>query len=596
MDYQVSARKYRPATFQDVIGQPHVVQTLSNAIASKRIAHAFLFSGTRGVGKTTMARILAKALNCEKGPTATPCDTCVNCREITQGNSVDVIEIDGASNTGVDDVREVRENVKFTPFHGHYRIYIIDEVHMLSTSAFNALLKTLEEPPAHVVFIFATTEIHKIPATILSRCQHYNFRRIPHAEIIQRLRFVAQQDGLALEDRSLSAIARASEGSMRDALSILDQAVAFAGKNVTHSNLETLLGTVPQEHVRAMIAAVIAKNSPAVVSIVAQVLDQGHDLRAYCADLVEYARHMLVAAVVPSAQELRSLIETPEEDLRQIVVDAKAFTVEQAQELFRILSQAEDALRLSAHPRFVLESASIRAARLLAGGTAVSTAPTMATPTPPRQAAPVTAPAAPGRPPSGHSPAAQAKPMTQTQSVSTPRPAFPPGAPPKPAPPKLSAQPASATPAPAAPPPAAPPIQLNWEQVVERVSDKHPNIGTFLEMGSLLGIEGNQLMIGYPASASVARSMVEKPDNQQLITALCAELAGRPVRLKIVELTRGQTAAPSPAQARAEKARSQKDALLEQTRAHPLVKQARDVFGSDVVDVRQATPRKETAP
>ncbi len=596
MDYQVSARKYRPATFQDVIGQPHVVQTLSNAIASKRIAHAFLFSGTRGVGKTTMARILAKALNCEKGPTATPCDTCVNCREITQGNSVDVIEIDGASNTGVDDVREVRENVKFTPFHGHYRIYIIDEVHMLSTSAFNALLKTLEEPPAHVVFIFATTEIHKIPATILSRCQHYNFRRIPHAEIIQRLRFVAQQDGLALEDRSLSAIARASEGSMRDALSILDQAVAFAGKNVTHSNLETLLGTVPQEHVRAMIAAVIAKNSPAVVSIVAQVLDQGHDLRAYCADLVEYARHMLVAAVVPSAQELRSLIETPEEDLRQIVVDAKAFTVEQAQELFRILSQAEDALRLSAHPRFVLESASIRAARLLAGGTAVSTAPTMATPTPPRQAAPVTAPAAPGRPPSGHSPAAQAKPMTQTQSVSTPRPAFPPGAPPKPAPPKLSAQPASATPAPAAPPPAAPPIQLNWEQVVERVSDKHPNIGTFLEMGSLLGIEGNQLMIGYPASASVARSMVEKPDNQQLITALCAELAGRPVRLKLVELTRGQTAAPSPAQARAEKARSQKDALLEQTRAHPLVKQARDVFGSDVVDVRQATPRKETAP
>jgi DNA polymerase-3 subunit gamma/tau len=367
MDYQVSARKYRPATFQDVIGQPHVVQTLSNAIASNRIAHAFLFSGTRGVGKTTMARILAKALNCEKGPTATPCDACVNCREITQGNSVDVIEIDGASNTGVDDVREIRENVKFTPFHGHYRIYIIDEVHMLSTSAFNALLKTLEEPPAHVVFIFATTEIHKIPATILSRCQHYNFRRIPHAEIIQRLRFVAQQDGLALEDRSLSAIARASEGSMRDALSILDQAVAFAGKNVTHSDLETLLGTVPQEHVRAMIAAVVAKDSPAAVNIVAQVLDQGHDLRAYCADLVEYARHMLVAAVVPSAQELRSLVETPEEDLRQIVADAKAFTVEQTQELFRILSQAEDALRLSAHPRFVLESAAIRAARLVYG-------------------------------------------------------------------------------------------------------------------------------------------------------------------------------------------------------------------------------------
>ncbi len=595
MDYQVSARKYRPATFRDVIGQPHVVQTLSNAIASKRIAHAFLFSGTRGVGKTTMARILAKALNCEQGPTATPCDTCVNCREITQGNSVDVIEIDGASNTGVDDVREIRENVKFTPFHGHYRIYIIDEVHMLSTSAFNALLKTLEEPPAHVVFIFATTEIHKIPATILSRCQHYNFRRIPHAEIVQRLRFVAQQDGLTVEDRSLSSIARASDGSMRDALSILDQVVAFAGKTVKHGDLETLLGTVPQEHVRAMIAAIIAKDGPAAVGVIAQLLDQGHDFRAYCADLVEYARHMLVAAVVPAAQDLRSLIEAPEEDVRQIVANAKAFTVEQAHELFRILSQAEDALRLSAHPRFVLESAAIRAARLLASGTSAPAAPAVAHPAPPRQATAPAAPFAPGRPTSGYSQTAQAKSMSQTRPApsSTPPPA--PVASPKPAPPTLPAQPANTKPAQAAPPPAPPPLQLNWEQVVEHVSGRHPNVGAFLEMGTLLGIEGNQLTIGYPSNALVARGMIEKPDNQQLITSLCAELAGRPVRLKIVELADGQTAAPSPAQSRAAKARSQKDALLEQTRAHPLVKQARDVFGSDLVDVRQAAPRKETA-
>jgi len=577
MDYQVSARKYRPGTFQDVVGQPHVVQTLANAIASKRIAHAFLFSGTRGVGKTTMARILAKALNCEQGPTATPCDACANCQEIAQGTSVDVIEIDGASNTGVDDVREIRENVKFTPFRGHYRIYIIDEVHMLSTSAFNALLKTLEEPPAHVVFIFATTEIHKIPATILSRCQHYNFRRIPRAEIIQRLRFVAKQDGLTVEDRSLSAIARASEGSMRDALSVLDQAVAFAGKNVTHSNLETLLGAVPQEHVRAMIGAVIAQDSPAAVGVIAQLLDQGHDLRAYCADLVEYARHMLVAAVVPAAQELQSLIEAPEDDMRQIIADAKTFSVEQVQELFRILSHAEDALRLSAHPRFVLESAAIRATRLLAAGTPAAAAPTAANQAP-RQAVPQAAPA---------------RPAAQTPSVSPP--ARPPAAPPKPAPPRSSLQPAGAKPSQAAPPPAPPPVQLNWEQVVEHVSGRHPNIGAFLEQGTLLGIDGNQLMIGYPANASIARGMMEKPDNQQLITALCAELAGRPVRLRIVELADGQTAAPSPAQVRAAKARSQKDALLEQTRAHPLAKQARDVFGSDVVDIRHTASRKETA-
>src|SRR4026208_804195 len=252
MDYQVSARKYRPGTFDDVIGQPHVVQTLVNAMTTKRIAQAYLFSGTRGVGKTTVARILAKALNCEQGPTGMPCGICVNCMEIAQGHSVDVIEIDGASNTSVDDVREIRENVKFSPFKGTYRVYIIDEVHMLSNSAFNALLKTLEEPPSHVVFIFATTEIHKIPATILSRCQHYNFRRISKAEIVLRLRHIVERDGLAIEDRSLMALARASEGSMRDGLSLLDQVIAFGGKSIVHTDLETLLGAGPPELLRPL--------------------------------------------------------------------------------------------------------------------------------------------------------------------------------------------------------------------------------------------------------------------------------------------------------------------------------------------------------
>jgi DNA polymerase-3 subunit gamma/tau len=225
MEFQVSARKYRPTTFEEVMGQTHVVQTLTNAITRQRVAHAYVFSGMRGVGKTTVARILAKSLNCEKGPTSQPCGTCPSCVEITRGNSVDVIEIDGASNTGVDDVRELRENVKFAPFHGSYRVYIIDEVHMLSNSAFNALLKILEEPPSHAVFIFATTEVHKIPATILSRCQHFTFRRISRLEIISQLRHVATQTGVTVEDRSLSVLARTSEGSMRDALSLLDQAL-----------------------------------------------------------------------------------------------------------------------------------------------------------------------------------------------------------------------------------------------------------------------------------------------------------------------------------------------------------------------------------
>src|SRR6476469_313587 len=206
MDYQVSDRKYRTDSFEDESGEPHVIKTLMNSIAGNRIAHAFLFSGSRGVGKTTVARILAKSLNCEQGPTSTPCDRCANCLEIAQGNSVDVIEIDGASNTSVDDVREIRENIKFTPFRGHYRVYIIDEVHMLSNSAFNALLKTLEEPPAHVVFIFATTEIHKIPATILSRCQHYTFKRLSAADIILRMKEVLEDAQIPYNEQALKVI------------------------------------------------------------------------------------------------------------------------------------------------------------------------------------------------------------------------------------------------------------------------------------------------------------------------------------------------------------------------------------------------------
>jgi DNA polymerase-3 subunit gamma/tau len=579
MDYQVSARKYRPATFHDVIGQPHVVQTLSNAIANKRIAHAFLFSGTRGVGKTTMARILAKALNCEQGPTVTPCGACPTCAEIAQGTSVDVIEIDGASNTSVDDVRELRENVKFMPFRGAYRIYIIDEVHMLSNSAFNALLKTLEEPPPHVVFIFATTEIHKIPATILSRCQHYNFRRIPKSEIVRRLRHVADQDGISVEDRSLGSIARAAQGSMRDALSLLDQAIAYGGKTVRHSDLEVLLGAIPQEHVRAMVAAIMAQDSPAAVRTIAQLLDQGHDLRAYCTELVEYVRHVLVAAVVPS-QGLQGLIDLSEDEVRQIGEDAKAFSAEQLQELFRLFSQAEDDLRLSAHPRFVLEVAAVRATRL---GRTMDTS----TPTPPARpradsAQRPSAMPAHGAPKPAPAPA-QSRPL---QPPPNPAPSSrPPGAAPSAKP-----RPADA----ATPPPsvAEPLLTLNWEQVLDRVEAQQPNLAPFLSVGTPLAIQHGEVTLGYPPTATVARAMVEKPEHLRLLSTICAEVAGRPVRVALVSLTDGK-AGPSMAEMRAAKERDQKDALLERTRSHPLVKQMLEIFGGKVVAVRELIPEKE---
>ena len=622
MDYQVSARKYRPGTFDDVIGQSHVVQTLMNSIATKRIAHAFLFSGTRGVGKTTVARILAKALNCEQGPTGTPCNTCANCQEITQGTSVDVVEIDGASNTSVDDVREIRENVKFTPFRGQYRVYIIDEVHMLSNSAFNALLKTLEEPPSHVVFIFATTEIHKIPATILSRCQHYNFRRISKAEIVQRLRHVADQDGLTIEDRSLMALARASEGSMRDGLSLLDQIIAFGGNTIRHEDLETLLGAVPQERIRAMVEAVIQQDSAKALQVIAALLDQGHDVRAYCADLVEYVRNMLVAAVVPSGPELRSLIEATEEDLTQLARDAERFTVEQLQELFRMYAAAEDSLRVSAHPRFVLETAAVRATRLLR--------------------------TAEGQPASGglsiqpNKPAADRRVVTQTSAQSQDK-AVPSPAPvvkttgvkvsqdnvaktspaggsapkaPSVAPPREVAAPPARTPAVAPPAPALVPastapvqqepkatsaveasaaaVEVNWEQFQEAVSTNHPNIAPFLEMGRLVKIEGGLITLGFAKQATTARSMLEKEDNLQALAALGEGLYGCAVRIRIVEVAEQDPgAAPTMKQIRVAKEQEQRLILTQQAKAHPLVKQALEMFGGELAEVRTTAPAQE---
>ncbi|HJT22898.1 MAG TPA: DNA polymerase III subunit gamma/tau [Nitrospira sp.] len=602
MDYQVSARKYRPGTFDDVIGQPHVVQTLVNSITSQRIAPAYLFSGTRGVGKTTVARILAKALNCETGPTGSPCATCANCLEIAHGTSVDVIEIDGASNTSVEDVREIRENVKFTPFRGQYRVYIIDEVHMLSNSAFNALLKTLEEPPPHVVFIFATTEIHKIPATILSRCQHYNFRRIARTEIIERLRHVAVQDGIAVEDRSLAALARASEGSMRDGLSLLDQAVAFGGKTIVHADLEVLLGAVPQELIKAMIRAVMAQDTPAALRVIAQVLDQGHDLKTYCAEVVESLRHLLVMSVT-SPHEWPALIEAPAEELAQLASDRDLLSPEQLQQLFAIFVQAEDGLRLSAHPRFIVETAVVKATRLLRQPGSPSAHPVRiaSVEQQPPQAVPSRT-----KPSSGSArsvTATSSSPVTQALPASTPTPnrelsSMPPAAdalrhtktPTTDSDQAAPREPASSA---ASVNDRAVSVALNWEHVQEEVGHTLPNVAPFLEMGWLIGIEGHVITIGFAKHATVARAMLEKADNIQSLTSLCERLSGQAVRLRIVEQAESDPPGPTMAQIRAAKEQEQRLVLFEQARAHPVVKRALEIFGAELTDVRPLAGQKE---
>ncbi len=298
MSYQVIARKWRPQNFEDVVFQEHVSRTLQNSIKNKRISHAYLFSGPRGVGKTTMARILAMALDCVDGPTDHPCGVCENCTEIKKGISFDVIEIDGASNNGVEDIRELRENVNFAPVKGTYKVYIIDEVHMVTTQAFNALLKTLEEPPPHVVFVFATTEYHKIPETILSRCQKFFFKRIPVDAIVGHIRVIAEKEGVSIADTALYPIARAADGAMRDAQSLLDQVISFSNTGASKKNevsiseedALTILGIVPVDSYIVLLDGVSKKDAPAVIEEIDRIVSMGVDIPRYVAGLLDVFR------------------------------------------------------------------------------------------------------------------------------------------------------------------------------------------------------------------------------------------------------------------------------------------------------------------
>ena len=314
LSYQVLALKYRPATFDEVVGQSTVIRTLRNAIEQDRIGHAFLLSGARGVGKTTTARLLAKALNCSKGegPTAEPCDECDSCREIADGQSLDVQEIDGASNNSVDQVRELRESARYNPARDRFKIWIIDEVHMLSTGAFNALLKTLEEPPPRVKFIFATTEYHKIPETILSRCQQYDFRMIPTRDLQAHLRTVADREGIQVGDAALGQIARAAEGSVRDGLSLFDQVLAFTGEEVKDEEVAGLLGLVDRELLHRASGAIEAGDSLAVFDLVESLADYGADYRNFARELLLHLREILLVKLSPEDSPLQSAI-LPEE-------------------------------------------------------------------------------------------------------------------------------------------------------------------------------------------------------------------------------------------------------------------------------------------
>src|SRR5918999_1592347 len=303
MSYQVTARKWRPQTFAELVGQQHVARTLQNALRQARIAHAYLFTGTRGIGKTTTARILAKALNCEQGPAPEPCNQCASCQTITLGNALDVMEIDGASNRGIDEIRDLREKIRYAPTRSRYKIYIIDEVHMLTEHAFNALLKTLEEPPPQVVFIFATTEPQKVPITILSRCQRFDFRKVTSPEIARCLGEIAEQEGVHISETALHRIGRRAQGSLRDAQTLFDQVVAYCGLEVLDQDIEQLLGMAGEDRILRLLEAIMARQAHTVFEQLTHLLQQGHDTRELCRYLLELLRDLLVVKVVPKGHE-----------------------------------------------------------------------------------------------------------------------------------------------------------------------------------------------------------------------------------------------------------------------------------------------------
>ena len=361
MSYLVLARKLRPLTFDEVVAQEHITDTLKNAIRSGRIAHAYLFCGTRGTGKTTTARILAKALNCEKGPTPEPCLECINCREIASSSSMDVIEIDAASNTSVDDIRDLRENVRYAPAGGKYKIYIIDEVHRLSGAAFDALLKTLEEPPDHVIFIFATTEPHNLPATILSRTQRYDFRRIPLSDLADSLRRASDSEGVKITDDALALVARKGDGSLRDALSLFEQILAYADGEITLELITDALGLVDLNLLFELSDAIHNHDSGAILDLVAKLTESGSDVGQFLIDFQEHLRNMLIASTVP---EPGQFIELSDLYIKRYIDHKDYFSDSDIMRMVKVISDLRQQLKEGAEPRIFLEMALLKLARM----------------------------------------------------------------------------------------------------------------------------------------------------------------------------------------------------------------------------------------
>jgi DNA polymerase-3 subunit gamma/tau len=552
MGYQVTARKWRPQTFDDVVEQQHVTRTLRNAIRLQRVAHAYLFAGTRGVGKTTMARVLAKALNCEQGPTEHPCNMCHACQEITQGSSLDIIEIDGASNRGIDEIRDLREQLRYLPSHGRYKVYIIDEVHMLTKEAFNALLKTLEEPPPHVVFIFATTELEKIPYTIVSRCQRFEFKRVSLDGIVERLASITQQDGITISHTSLIHLAKAAEGSMRDAQSLLDQAVAYSGLEVHDTDVAQILGHVGTDTLIACLTALFQQDAAAALHTIHLLQAEGHEAIGIMRTLQEGLRHLIVLKTVPQPESLIPLAAT---DLAALRLVTETTSIEEIYGQFHILSGAETTLRHATNPFLVLEMTLVRMACI-------------------------------GRVPSLQSILEHLQQLEAGQLPSVP-PEVPPLAPAALAQLPRPLAPAASAPSPSLAVPDASPAGSAltagndfWQALQTRVERRRPALAAFLQPGRILSHDERKLIIGFPKQESFCRVNVLESDNLQLIREVAQELTGHPLQVVVESLTealhQGQDAS--------EVAGAGQQTTVEHIRQH------KSEFKQELIDIFRATP------
>ncbi len=485
-------RKWRPIYWDQVIGQEHVVQTLRNAVTGDRVAHAYLFSGPRGTGKTSTARILAKAVNClDEHLAKRPCNQCAHCKAVNEGRFLDLIEIDAASNTSVDDVRDLRDRINFSPNQGRYKVYIIDEVHMLSTAAFNALLKTLEEPPQHAIFILATTEVHKIPATVLSRCQRHEFRRIPVKEIVENLKVLADEEKIQADDEALSLVARQATGSMRDAISLLDQ-LASAGENITLKLAQDVLGTATSQAVLEVIEAMLKRNSAEGLEAIHRSLDSGSDPRQFARQIVEYLRNLLLVTMGNAAQ-----VDATSEVRNQMARHAQALSVAELLRIIQAFNQAATETRSSWQPALPLEMAFVEA---------ISPA------NPPAENK--TTPAAPPVPniSAASSSSSSGKPASSTNPVVEGRPA----------PVEMSPEDALTNQR----------LDKSWNLVLAQLRVQNPSLYGLVNSVRARGLKGNTLTLGLNGEALKAR--LEDPANIELLQKVLRQVMGKEIYIQVV--------------------------------------------------------------